>query len=339
MKQLSGKGDGGAVSTTANDRIVATYPALAEYRAHLDQRARAEGVDTDSLWYPTYHWHAWCDAHGVHPLRPLTSDLDSYINGPRVDGQPAASSTRAHRRVALIHFYDRVLINTPDPPPNPARAIKPPLVSPATKTRLLSPLQVAALERAVDTGPPTRERARNRVIIRLLTTHGLRPKSIRTARREDVQLDDPDRPLLFVRPIKRGPGVTHVLDPAIADLLTHWLRISPARHRFAPLLPNSYGGEMSNTSIGRIVRAVAARAGIPDPETVSPRVLRASVGAHAARGNAPIHTIQRHFGHRSAATTGRYLESVDPDLSALPYIKAYREQWIKENAVEAPARR
>lgn len=326
-------------STSANNQIVASYPALAEYRAYLERRAQSEGIDIDALWYPAYHFHAWCQAHGVHPLRPLTSDLESYINGPRVNGAPAAATTRASRRVALIHFYDRVLINTPDPPPNPARAVKPPRAVPSSATRTLNPLQIAALEEAVDTGPPTRERTRNRVVIRLLTVHGLRPKSIRTARREDARLGDPDHPALFVRPIKGAPGVTHALDPAIADMLIHWLRISPGRHRFSPLLPNAYGGEMSNTSIARIVRTAAAKAGIPDPATVSPRVLRASVGAHAARGGAPIHTIQRHYGHRSAATTSHYLESIDPDLSALPYIKGYRDKWMEDNAVALPSRR
>ncbi|MBV8589619.1 MAG: tyrosine-type recombinase/integrase [Acetobacteraceae bacterium] len=74
------------------------------------------------------------------------------------------------------------------------------------------------------------------------------------------------------------------------------------------------GGALDPSQVHRIVKAAAARAGLP--AAVSAHWLRHAHASHALDRGAPIHLVQATLGHSSVATTGRYLHARPNDSSS-----------------------
>lgn len=77
----------------------------------------------------------------------------------------------------------------------------------------------------------------------------------------------------------------------------------------------SGGGHLNPKQVFRIVRAAALRVGID--QDVSPHWLRHCHGSHAAERGVPLPLIARTLGHKSLATTSRYLHARPQDSSGL----------------------
>ena len=81
------------------------------------------------------------------------------------------------------------------------------------------------------------------------------------------------------------------------------------------VFPSRKAGEpLSRAQLHRIVKAAAARAGLPDE--VSTHWLRHAHASHTLDRGAPIHLVQATLGHASVATTGRYTHARPTDSSA-----------------------
>ena len=66
----------------------------------------------------------------------------------------------------------------------------------------------------------------------------------------------------------------------------------------APVFRSRKGGHLDPSMVHRIVKAAAARAGLP--EGVSPHWLRHSFASHALDRGAPLSLVQQGLGHASA---------------------------------------
>jgi integrase/recombinase XerD len=82
----------------------------------------------------------------------------------------------------------------------------------------------------------------------------------------------------------------------------------------APVFRSAKGGALDPSQVHRIVKAAAARAGLP--AAVSAHWLRHAHASHALDRGAPIHLVQATLGHSSVATTGRYLHARPNDSSS-----------------------
>src|SRR5262249_47802749 len=83
----------------------------------------------------------------------------------------------------------------------------------------------------------------------------------------------------------------------------------------APVFPSKRtGGRLGQPQLWRVVRAAARRAGLDAP--VSPHCLRHARASHALDRGAPIHLVKETLGHRSIATTGKYLHARPAESSA-----------------------
>jgi integrase/recombinase XerD len=71
-----------------------------------------------------------------------------------------------------------------------------------------------------------------------------------------------------------------------------------------PIFRSRKGGHLDPSSVLRVVKAAAKRAGIDRP--VSPHWFRHGHASHALDRGAPIHLVQAQLGHRSLATTSAY---------------------------------
>jgi len=82
----------------------------------------------------------------------------------------------------------------------------------------------------------------------------------------------------------------------------------------APVFLSRKGGALDPSAVHRVVKAAAARAGLP--VEVSAHWLRHAHASHSLDRGAPIHLVQATLGHASVATTGRYLHARPLESSA-----------------------
>ncbi|WP_336490065.1 tyrosine-type recombinase/integrase [Methylobacterium nigriterrae] len=78
-----------------------------------------------------------------------------------------------------------------------------------------------------------------------------------------------------------------------------------------PVFRSCKGGPLDTNAVHRVVKAVAARAGLAP--AVSAHWLRHAHASHALDRGAPVHLFQATLGHVSVATTGRYLHARPSD--------------------------
>ena len=81
-----------------------------------------------------------------------------------------------------------------------------------------------------------------------------------------------------------------------------------------PVFLSRKGGALDPSAVHRVVKAAAARAGLPGE--VSAHWLRHAHASHSLDRGAPIHLVQATLGHASVATTGRYLHARPSESSA-----------------------
>lgn len=82
----------------------------------------------------------------------------------------------------------------------------------------------------------------------------------------------------------------------------------------APVFASRSGKPLERSRVCRIVREAGQRAGIA--ANVSTHWLRHAHASHALDRGAPIHLVQATLGHRSVATTSRYLHARPGESSA-----------------------
>ena len=88
--------------------------------------------------------------------------------------------------------------------------------------------------------------------------------------------------------------------------------------RSNPVFRSRKGGPLSRQHIWRIVKEAARRAGLE--QAVSPHWLRHAHASHALDNGAPTHLVKETLGHKSLATTSKYVHA-RPDDSSARYLK------------------
>ena len=237
-------------------------------------------------------------AHAGKPLRSVTiGDVQAY-GASLADLSSASQSRRLSSVKSLLAFAHRVGYVAFD--------VGAPVRLPAVKATLGERIMdEAAVHRllALETNP------RNHVLLRLLYLGGLRISEIcGLTWRDLVARDDAGQVTVFG---KGGKTRVVLLSPGIWRELAN-LRLVAAADE--PVFLSRKGGALDASQVHRIVKAAAARAGLP-PE-VSAHWLRHAHASHALDRGAPISLVKTTLGHASVATTDRYLHARPNDSSA-----------------------
>jgi len=167
----------------------------------------------------------------------------------------------------------------------------------------LSYPEVEQLLAAVDLS--TVEGTRNRALLEVLYSSGLRVSELTELRLSNVYVDQG-----FVRVV--GKGSKERLVPIGRDALKHvgfylsgvraHLDVKPGDEDIVFL--NRRGGKLSRVMIFNIIKALAEQAGIR--KSISPHTFRHSFATHLIEGGADLRAVQEMLGHESITTTEIY---------------------------------
>lgn len=150
---------------------------------------------------------------------------------------------------------------------------------------------------------------RNRVLLTVLYGGGLRISEVCSLRWRDLApRDEAGQATVYG---KGGKTRVVLLSAATWKVLQALREGAPADD---PVFRSRKGGALDPSAAHRIVKAAAARAGLP--ADISAHWLRHAHASHALDRGAPIHLVQATLGHASIATTGRYLHARPSESSA-----------------------
>ena len=156
--------------------------------------------------------------------------------------------------------------------------------------RYLEPGEVARMVEACSS-------LRDRVIILLLFTTGLRVSELVSLRKDDVDLE---KRSIRVRG-KGGKERVVYFPEALVPLLKEYMERLPGDSEY--LFPSAEG-HMHYTTVERIMKRAAVSAGLK--KKVTPHVLRHSFATHSLAMGLDIREIQELLGHSSLSTTQVY---------------------------------
>ncbi len=173
----------------------------------------------------------------------------------------------------------------------------------STLPKLLSVVEIQRLLEAPDVS--TSKGLRDRAIIELLYSSGLRVSELTGMAVEQLRLDDG-----FV--IVKGKGSKErivPIAPSSAGWIKKYIELSRAEIGGAPLSRHVFlgpsGNPLTRQTVFNIMKYTALAARV-DREAVSPHVLRHSFATHLVDNEADLRAVQMMLGHASISTTEIY---------------------------------
>ena len=230
------------------------------------------------------------------PLAEATvADLQAYVAG--LGGLAPATIGLAVSSTKSLYEYGRrtgVLSSSPD------ATLQAPPIKNVLAERILDE---DGVRRMIDGEPDPR----NRALLALFYGAGLRRGELAGLTWSDVVPRGPDRGQATV--FGKGGKTRAVMLYGQAWSLVAGIRGDAAPG--APVFVSRQGGHLDPSAVWRVVKAAAARAGLP--AGTSPHWLRHSHASHSLDRGAPLSLVQQGLGHASVATTSKYLHARPSD--------------------------
>ena len=229
-------------------------------------------------------------------LKVQEKDVQIFLNQERQDKN---SRTIAHLLTVLNNFYQFLLKNQ-YLSKNPVEYIE----LPKLKKTLPTVLSHKEIESLLDIELVTKYDYRNKAMLELLYSSGLRVSELVNLTVYDVQLSEN-----IVRIIGKG-GKERIVP--IDDYATKYLTIYMNEYRpqlmkkqiTNDLFLNNLGKKISRQAMFKIIQQIALKKGIRTH--FSPHTLRHSYATHLLENGADLRSIQELLGHSSISTTQIY---------------------------------
>lgn len=259
------------------------------------------GYVRDLAWWLTY-----VAARGLNPADAPPAEADLYAAALRAAG--LAPATRARRLAAASSWY-AYLTRAQATARNPfGEGMDRPSPPAASATRGLSDDE---LERML-AWCAARETARTYALLAVMVATGCRVSSVTGTTLGGLGRDRGHATLDL--PVKGGGTKRFVLPPFAADALDRYLAEREGRGSAgeeqagpdAPLFATRTGRPIDQPYVFRLIRRIAAAAGIAHADRLSPHSLRHSVATLLLDRGHPLHVVQDFLGHADPRTTRRY---------------------------------
>ena len=249
-------------------------------------------------------WLAWCQEQGVHPVTGVTGlHVAQYARQLNAAGLSPAS---AARKLTAVSGWYAWLDRRGHIPASPATGIARPRADPHTPpTPTLTEGQALALVHAADTAPGP-QHARTAALVAVLLFTGARVTEVIGADVEDLGTDQGHRVLWVTRNNGRRQGLT--LPGPAASRIDAYLAGRAGLTGVPVLFATGTGGRLFAADVWRVVRRLAARAGLPVDLTshLGPRAMRHSFATLYLDAGGSLRDLQSAMGHTDPRTTRRY---------------------------------
>jgi integrase/recombinase XerD len=280
-------------------------------------------------------WLAWCQWQGVHPVTGVTGwHVMRYAMQLENAGLSAATTNR--KLAAISSWYDWLIrrghvgaspvIGLPRPKSGVGQTeaglgTRPMAATGQERADLgsqsapcLTRQQALALVHAADTAPGA-QRARTAAMIAVLVCTGARVGEVINADFGDLGTDQGHRVLLVTRAGARREGL--ILPEAAASRIDAYLTERADLADGSALFASRTGRRLFAADVGRAVRRVARRAGLPSDliSRLGPRLIRRSFVALYLEAGGSLRGLQGALGHADPRTTLRYDRTVPAPAS------------------------
>ena len=241
---------------------------------------------------------AFLEAEDKDPVTAQLSDLQAFAASLHDIGICPRSQCRILSGVRTFYHYLLVDGYVDD---DPTELLESPRIG-EHLPEVLTLEEVDRLQQAIDLGKW--EGQRNKAIIEVLYSCGLRVSELVTLKLSDLYLDEQ-----FLRVTGKGQKTRLVpISPVAIKQLQLWfvdrnaMNIKPGEEDYVFL--NRRGAHLTRTMILIMIKRLGQEAGIA--KTISPHTLRHSFATSLLEGGADLRSIQAMLGHESIGTTEIY---------------------------------
>ena len=241
---------------------------------------------------------AFLEAEGKDPVTVQLSDLQAFAASLHDIGICPRSQCRILSGVRTFYHYLLVDGYVDD---DPTELLESPRIG-EHLPEVLTLEEVDRLQQAIDLSKW--EGQRNKAIIEVLYSCGLRVSELVTLKLSDLYLDEQ-----FLRVTGKGQKTRLVpISPVAIKQLQLWffdrnaMNIKPGEEDYVFL--NRRGAHLTRTMILIMIKRLGQEAGIA--KTISPHTLRHSFATSLLEGGADLRSIQAMLGHESIGTTEIY---------------------------------
>lgn len=240
-----------------------------------------------------------------------SEEIQAYLDFMKSKPQPYASSTIA-RKVAAIKSFFNYLSAQDIIAENPAVDVD----SPKVKKRLPQTLSFEEVDRllAAPSTSHTPKNLRDRALLSVLYTTGMRVSEVVSLQLDDVDFEDN----LLHPPDKDDDSREIPLEEGTRELLDRYLaegrpQLAKDDHEQSLFL-NHRGEKLTRQGLWLIIKGYAKQVNLESE--VTPHTLRHSFAAHRLSKGSDLEEIQRLLGHANISTTQIYTQLESSEESA-----------------------
>lgn len=271
---------------------------VAAYRRYMKLERNFTPNTLDAYSHDIEKLLAYFGKQGIDPLAARLEDLQAFAANLHSIGVGARSQCRILSGVRTFYHYLQVDGYISD---DPSELLESPQLGDHLP-EVLTTEEVDRLEQAIDLSKW--EGQRNKAIIEVLFSCGLRVSELVTLRLSDLYLEEH-----FVRVIGKGrkERLVPISESAVKQLHLWFIDrnlmdIKPGEEDYVFL--NRRGAHLTRTMILIMIKRLGEEAGIS--KTISPHTLRHSFATALLAGGADLRAIQAMLGHESIGTTEIY---------------------------------
>lgn len=274
---------------------------LDPFRVYVAVEKRLAANTVEAYMHDVERFAQFCSAldPSVGPTRVTQQEIESFMTHLFDRGLEARSQARILSSLRSLFGF---MMLTDKIEASPLDQIEPPQIG----RHLPDVLTVAEIDSIIEAIDPTTELGvRNRAIIEMLYSCGLRVTELVELRYDDIDFDEN-----LVRVIGKGDKQRFVPLGVMARqrleaYMSYRKHIEPADRKSANIIfLNRRASKLTRVMIFTIVRQAVAAAGID--KTVSPHSFRHSFATHLLMGGADIRQVQVLLGHSDITTTEIY---------------------------------
>lgn len=271
---------------------------VAAYRRYMKLERNFTPNTLDAYSHDIEKLLAYFGEQGIDPLAARLEDLQAFAANLHSIGVGARSQCRILSGVRTFYHYLQVDGYISD---DPSELLESPQLGDHLP-EVLTTEEVDRLEQAIDLSKW--EGQRNKAIIEVLFSCGLRVSELVTLRLSDLYLEEH-----FVRVVGKGrkERLVPISESAVKQLRLWFIDrnlmdIKPGEEDYVFL--NRRGAHLTRTMILIMIKRLGEEAGIS--KTISPHTLRHSFATALLAGGADLRAIQAMLGHESIGTTEIY---------------------------------